>query len=423
MAAPCDDVRLFRPRTESKLIEQAIFSCIGFLAAALLALAAAPAISRRARRLAEARARLQAPLTEAQAIAERDALRAQHAVDQLRLEQRLSAVEEVAALRRIEVGRQASQIVALEEVVGADAAEIAARREELGALEREARELRSQLGAAQLALRDVTFQRDSSDTAFAAAEARRLDLETLADQNRTMIATLGTRGRHARGQAGGQRGGRAAKAAEAERARLSAALGERTQAADRFGAALETARAEGARLAADLAAARARLAEAEALLSRSEAAREEALLENGRQLARIAERDAALREVETAKRDVADQLSLLAAAHAIAEGALQAERAERAELQREIDELRVRPAEAPPGARTIGDQALRNAIARLGRDLARLNGKARGGAVEPSNLVSFDRRDAPAHPAASSETTHSAPAGKIRRGQPMAPER
>ncbi len=403
------------------MIEQAIFSCIGFLAAALLALAAAPAISRRARRLAEARARLQAPLTEAQAIAERDALRAQHAVDQLRLEQRLSAVEEVAALRRIEIGRQASRIVALEEVVGADAAEIAARREELGALEREARELRSQLGAAQLALRDVTFQRDSSDTAFAAAEARRLDLETLADQNRTMIATLGTRVATLEVRLADSE--RAAKAAEAERARLSAALGERTQAADRFGAALETARAEGARLAADLAAARARLAEAEALLSRSEAAREEALLENGRQLARIAERDAALREVETAKRDVADQLSLLAAAHAIAEGALQAERAERAELQREIDELRVRPAEAPPGARTIGDQALRNAIARLGRDLARLNGKARGGAVEPSNLVSFDRRDAPAHPAASSETTHSAPAGKIRRGQPMAPER
>ena len=403
------------------MIEQAIFSCIGFLTAALLALAAAPAISRRARRLAEARARLQAPLTEAQAIAERDALRAQHAVDQLRLEQRLNAVEETAALRRIEIGRQASRIVALEEVVGADAAEIAARREELSALEREARELRGQLGAAQLALRDVTFQRDSSDTAFAAAEVRRLNLETLADQNRTMIATLETRVSTLEVRLADSE--RAAKAAEAERARLSAALGERTEAADRFGAALETAEAEGARLAADLAAARARLAEAEALLSRSETAREEALLENGRKLARIAERDAALRDVETAKRDLADQLSLLAAAHAIAEGALRAERAERAELQREIDELRARPAEPAPVARLMGDQALRDAIARLGRDLARLNGKPRGGAVEPSNLVSFDRREAPAHPAASSETAHAAPAGKIRQGQPMAPER
>jgi hypothetical protein len=95
------------------LIEQAIFSCIGFLLAALLAVAAAPGITRRARRLAEARARLLAPLTEAQAIAERDALRAQHAVDQLRLEQRLSEVEDLAARRQIEIGRQSSRIVGL----------------------------------------------------------------------------------------------------------------------------------------------------------------------------------------------------------------------------------------------------------------------------------------------------------------------
>lgn len=407
------------------MIEQAIFSCIGFLVAALLALAAAPAISRRARRLAEARARLQAPLTEAQAVAERDALRAQHAVDQVRLEQRLSAVEEVAARRWIELGRQASRIVALEEVCGADAVEIAARREELAALEREARELRGQLGAVQLALRDLTFQRDSSDAGFAAAEARRLALEALADQNRTMMATLETRASALEIRlADSQRAAAAAaKSAEAERARLSAALGERTEAADRFGAALETATAEGARLAADLAAARARLGEAEALLSRSEAAREEALLENGRQLARIAERDAAVREAESVKRDLADQLSLLAAAHAIAEGALRVERGGRAESQREVDELRARSAEASPGGRSAGDQALRNAIARLGREIAHLSGKARGAAEEPSNLVSFDRRDAPAHPAASSETMHSAPAGKIRQRQPMAPER
>ncbi|MGD0562404.1 MAG: hypothetical protein ABSA66_04885 [Roseiarcus sp.] len=390
------------------MIEQAIFSCIGFLLAALLALAAAPAISRRARRLAEARARLQAPLTEAQAIAERDALRAQHAVDQLRLEQRLSAVEEVAARARIEIGRQASRLVATEERSAAHAAENAALCEGFGALEREARELRGQLGAAQLALRDLAFQRDSADAAFAAAEARRLDLETLADQNRTMIATVETRASTLEVRlADGERAAlAAAKSAEAERARLSAALGE-----------------------------------AEALLSRSEAAREAALLENGRQLARIAERDAALQEAGAGQRDLADRLSALAAeaaaresaaaahaqtlsaAHAILEGALRAERAERTELQREVDALRTRPAEASPGARAPGDQALRDAIARLGRDIAHLNGKARGAEEEPSNLVSFDRRDAPAHPAGSSEAMHAAPAGKIRQRQPMAPER
>ncbi len=407
------------------MIEQAIFSCIGFLVAALLALAAAPAITRRARRLAEARARLQAPMTEAQAIAERDALRAQHAVDQLRLEQRLSAVEEVVARRWIEIGRQASRIVALGEVAAERAAEIAAQREELGALEREARELGAQLGAAQIALRDLTFQRDSSAAAFAAAEARRLDLETLADRNRVTIATLQTRAstlevRLADSERAASTG---AKSAEAERARLGAALDERTAAANRLGADLDAASAQGARFAADLAATRARLGEAQALLSRSDAAREEAVLESGRQFARIAERDAALGEVEAAKRDLADRLKLLAAAHAIVEGALRAERAERAELQREADEPRARPAEASPGGRAAGDSALRDAIARLGRDVARLDGNARGAAAEPSNLVSFDRRDAQPHPAGSGETPHAAPAGKIRQGQPMGPER
>ena len=49
------------------------------------------AVSLRATRLANARARLQAPLTETQARAERDALRGQHAVDIVRLERRLAA--------------------------------------------------------------------------------------------------------------------------------------------------------------------------------------------------------------------------------------------------------------------------------------------------------------------------------------------
>ena len=207
---------------------------------------------------------------------------------------------------------------------GGRAAEIAAQREEIGALEREGRELRGQLGAIQFALRDVTFQRDSSDAAFAAAEARRLDLETQADRNRMTIATLQTRVStlEVRLADGERAAASAATSGETERARLAAALADRAGVADRLGADLDAAMAQGARLAADLAATRARLGEAEAALSRSETAREEALLESGRQFARIAERDAALREVEAAKRDFADQLSRVAAAHAIAEGAL-----------------------------------------------------------------------------------------------------
>src|SRR5208282_733141 len=215
----------------------------------------------------------------------------------------------------------------------------------------------------------------------------------------------------------------AAKASEAERERLAAALQERSDAADRLGAEIDAATAKGARLAADLDAARARLAEAEALLSRSEAAREEALLENGRQFARIAERDAALREAAAAKRDLADRLSALATEHAVAQGTLLAQRAERVDWRREVGPSPALHTDASLVAGSPSDQALRRAISSIGRKMARLNDKAPMAEAEPSNLVSFDRLEAHAHPAGSSETMHSAPAGKVRQGQPMAPER
>lgn len=405
------------------MIEQAIFTCIGFLVAALLALAAAPAVTRRARRLAEARARLQAPLTEAQAVAERDALRAQHAVDQVKLEQRLSAVEAIAARRQIELGRQASQIVALEDLSGERAAEIARQRDELAVLGAEARDLRSQLGAAQLGLYDLSAQRDASTSAFVISEARRFELSTLSDQQRATIATLEMRATalEVRFADSERAAAAAAKSTGAEIARLSAALGERKQMASRLEADLETATTRGAKLVADLAAVRARLGEAEALLARSESAREEALLENGRQFARIAERDAALRALEGDKLDLAKRLG--ASETDAPTKDVVAIAAELAEARQEIDHLRARLVASPAGARAAGDQALRNAIARLGRDVLRPGGKTRVAKIGTSNFASFERREGALHPAPPSDTPHPAPAGKILQGQPMAPER
>ncbi len=393
------------------MIEQAIFTCIGFLVAALLALAATPAVTRRARRLAEARARLQAPLTEAQAIAERDALRAQHAVEQFRLEQRLAAVEETSARRLIEIGRQASRLVVFDEGSAQQLAEVVA----LGA---EARDLRAQLGAAQLALNDLTVQRDLADAALAASETKRLELTMLADEQRARIATLETRGAalEVRSAAAGRAATASANTTGAEIARLSAALGERKQMASRLELDLESTTRQSAKVAADLAAARARVAEAEALLARSEAAREEAVLENGRQFARIAERDAALRALGAEKRALAEQLS---AAGAPAEANRAGLEAELAEQRREIDSLRARLAAQRAGGKTAGDQALRNAIARLGRDVVRLSGKTGLARVETPSLVEFDLPETPV----GSEAMHPAPAGKILQGQPMAPER
>jgi chromosome segregation ATPase len=309
--APCDIAAPPRAGNETKLIEQAIFTAVGFLTATLLALAAAPAVARRARRLAEARARLLAPLSEAQAIADRDALRAQHAIEIVRLERRLRAAEEAVAARKVEVGRQLLRLVALEDASATGVGDLEAAR-------REVNELRGQLGAVQNALADIDVQRDR-------VEARLDDSETLAEERRGEIATLETR---------------------------LAALEMRLDDAESAAAvAAERAAAEHDRL-------RAALADAEARLARSEDAREEAVLENRRQLERVAERGAAVSNADAT------------------------ERADR-------------------------DQALRAAIGRLGRDVARLEGRRRVAESEPINLAA---------------PLHSAPTGKIRHSEPAARE-
>ena len=100
--------------TGPRLVEQALTFAMGFLAACLIVVVGIPAISRRATRLSEARARLRAPATEKQASADRDALRAQNAVERVRLERRLALVEVASNQRRVEVGRQTVKILALE---------------------------------------------------------------------------------------------------------------------------------------------------------------------------------------------------------------------------------------------------------------------------------------------------------------------
>jgi len=64
-------------------------------------------------------------------------------------------------------------------------------------------------------------------------------------------------------------------------------------------------------------------------------------------------------------------------------------------------------ANAEATERADRDKALRAAIARIGRDVARLEGRRRVGEAEPINLA------APLHPA---------PAGKIRHSEPAARE-
>ena len=403
------------------MIESAIFFLVGFLSAALLALLAIPAISRRAFRLAGARARLQSPLSETQARAERDALRGQHAVEVVRLERRIGAVEEDRAAAKVRISRQAERILQLQEDLAANAEEIVRQREEIASLHREAVELRAHHGAQEIGLRDLEFQRETALGSHEQAVKRANELETLFDENRAVVATLETRATRLEVELSKARraAADAGRAAAAEQARLNSALAQSAAAVARLTADLEAARARHAELSSQLEARgqeiaplRERISQLEPLLAKSESTREELALESGRQLQRIAELDAALQRAEAGRRDLerkmaadaeaareaenalAKQIQIATTSQAAMEGALNATRNDRDALNAEIDSLRARLAESTAATEAItrGDVALRQSIVRLGREIARGQGQA---VEEPvaAQVVTFSRRE------------------------------
>ncbi len=374
------------------MIEQALFLAIGFLAATLAAVAAAPLVSRRAMRLAVARARLRAPVTQKQAIAEADALRARHAVEQARSERNLRIAEELSAGLRVTVGRQAAETIRLTGDIDYLKGELYDQCEKAEMLARRERDLRATMDASHLFLEDAFVQRDRALAAQIAAQAHAADLDAEASRLRARIAVSTARTEYLEGRMEDLMAvSRAARAKveqtsaqlEAERGR-AAALEERVAAAASenrsLASQLSKAVAEDGNLAA-------RVAELEQRLRLSEKAREDTLLENGRRLAELGDREAALALAQAKSVGLETRLATLASehharenapslrtgtlasAHAATEGSLRTVLLEREALHRENAALRNRLAGADdPGA----DSQLRESIGRLGREVVRL---------------------------------------------------
>ena len=332
------------------MIEQALFFAIGFLAALLLAVVALPVVSGRAMRLAEARARLQAPATEKQAAAERDALRAQYAVEYVRLERRAALAEERAHVLRAELGRHLARIAAIESTKAGHDAEVFDLRGEIERLRGEGKNLEVALAASQIELHDAFAQRDRAMIAEARAMERAGELEAEINRGRAKIAILTARGENSEGRI--EDASRSAKAArqraEKAQAEMKESLNAMAENVRRLEERVRAEQAQNAILAGRLQTRdggheddRRRIAELESRLAASERAREETLLENGRQLAVLADREAAL------NRALEDAASLKAELSSLAAGAT----------------ARSSPAD---------DAALRAAIARLGQDVARM---------------------------------------------------
>ena len=87
---------------------------LGFLVAGLLALAALPAVWRRAMRLSGERLSRLVPLSPQEIAADRDHLRAAHAVDLRRTEQKLEQAETGRAGLMAEASRREDRIAALD---------------------------------------------------------------------------------------------------------------------------------------------------------------------------------------------------------------------------------------------------------------------------------------------------------------------
>ncbi len=118
------------------MIEQAMVFALGFLAAGLIALAAAPAFWRRAIRLSTRRLEMQLPLSPEEILAGRDLLRAEFAVECRRLEQKAEALNLVHAADMTELGRRAAIIAGQDADLLALSQQDSQRGAELAALQR-----------------------------------------------------------------------------------------------------------------------------------------------------------------------------------------------------------------------------------------------------------------------------------------------
>ncbi len=323
-----------------------MFIALGFLAATFLALLTAPALAARADRLARRRLEAQLPRSLVELNAERDHLRAQLALRERRIEQRLEATLAGKHADLAELGRRAVRIEAL----GRDVADRDAR---IAALEADLEATRTTLAETQATLSDTRGDLADTREAFAQLKRTHADLATRHDATlqendarRIAIADLETRLTTQT-----RRGDDLDKRLAERRIELAAerTAHERTRAAladeqargavldRRFAeatAAAERAAADAATRAAELAETRGERDLARAIAADAHAALAAAREATGRLEARISDIQARERALgaahETALRALNERIEVLKAEKGSLEGALATARADRA---------------------------------------------------------------------------------------------
>lgn len=163
------------------LIEAVMLVALGFLVASLLALAALPALARRADRLARRRAEAAFPLSLAEIAADRDHLRAELAMRERALEQRAESGFSARAGAMGEIGRRDMAIARLE-------AELAERCDRVAALEAELAQTLRDLAVTR---EDLARESAGHQTTQATLAMRVSDLASLEQQLAETRTALG----------------------------------------------------------------------------------------------------------------------------------------------------------------------------------------------------------------------------------------
>ena len=166
---------------------------LGFLLAVLLSLLFIPVLSRRAFRLATQRLQMMVPLSAEEIAAERDHLRADHAVAMRRSEQAVETARERSATLMGDNGRQATRIVQLEDQLAAAQADREILREQLATTTRDLVEAQATLGTQAVVLHDSLGLAERRLALLNGTEARLAVMESDNDEQRATIAALETR--------------------------------------------------------------------------------------------------------------------------------------------------------------------------------------------------------------------------------------
>ncbi|WP_156410511.1 hypothetical protein [Bosea sp. Root381] len=191
------------------MIEAVMLVVLGFLSASLLALAAVPALARRAERLARRRAEAAFPLSLAEIAADRDHLRAELALRARTLEQEAERGFAAKAAAMRELGGRDMRIGELDAALRERAIEIAALNGDLEAAREQLAESRAALTGTggDLAAREAELgrERDALGRGQALLAERDAELAKLREEHdqlrvalvegRTRIMVLETRGR------------------------------------------------------------------------------------------------------------------------------------------------------------------------------------------------------------------------------------